>query len=44
MLELYIISEDKISKTKHKKKLSIKIGKANHKLITYIFKLIKSFL
>lgn len=44
MLELYIISEEKISKTKHKKKLSVKIGKRNHKFITYLFKLIKSFI
>lgn len=27
MLEIYVISEDKISKTKHKRKLAIKFGK-----------------
>lgn len=44
ILELYITSEEKISKTKHKKKLSVKVGKRNHKLITYLFRLIQSFL
>ena len=44
MLEIYVISEEKLSKTKHKRKLTIKFGKKNHKIITYIFRLIKSFL
>ncbi len=44
MFKLNVSTEEKITKTQTHKKFVITFEKKSHKLLTYIFKLIKSFL
>ena len=44
MLKFNINTEEKITKTEKHKKIAITFEKKSQKLITYIFKLIQSFL
>ena len=44
MLKINMKTEEKITKTKKQRKISLTFEKKKHKFLSYIFKLIKSFL